>query len=163
MSYKVGYIQRRSQSIVPDRQKEELEICGVDVVYNNLDDALAESSIRKGDTLCVWSMGIIGRVRVHEAFLAVAKAGGKGIYSLKTKKLYPSKLPAAQHIHDAIQEIKGFEDKVRTVATGEVSGRKPLLSEAQRARARDLHTDGVHIDDIAMKLKCSSSTIRRIL
>lgn len=163
MSYKIGYKQRRSRTITPDRQAQELNDYGVDVIYDDLDEAIAAGGIRKGDMLCVWNMGIIGRARIHEVFLAMAKGGGAGIYSIKCKTLYPSSLPHAQHIHDAIQEIKGVEDKARSGATKDKSGRHKSTVWLHADRVNELYGDGMHIDDLAEKFKCGSSTIRRII
>lgn len=163
MGEKIGYIQRRSRTITPDAQEREMKESGLSVIYDSLDDAINPASLREGDTLCVWSMGIIGRVNITRAFLAVATAGGEGIYSMKAKRLYPAKLPHAQTIHDAYDEIRAYENMVRSEATKGKSGRKKSTVWLHTDRVKELHADGLHIDDLAEKFKCHGSTIRRII
>jgi len=163
MGEKIGYIQRRSRTITPEQQTQELLALGCQQIYEDLDDFLSEATLREDDMLMVWSIGIIGRVNITRAFLAAAKANCSGIYSAKAKRFYSLDLPHAQTIHDAYEEMKQHEDKVRSEATKGKSGRQPSGAWDKQADIRALADDGVHIDDLAIRFGASSATIRRII
>ena len=161
MDYYLGYASRRSNVIIPSEQEKQLNDFGADVVHDDLDEAL--NCLRKGDTLLVYSIAIIGRVHFHKAFLEVANSGGKGIYSIKSKKLYPANLPDAELQKDAYDEIQAIERRNAAKMGKEYGGRhkSPVWSNAARIKA--LYDDDWHIDDLAAKFNTSTPTIRRIL
>tara|TARA_R110000772_G_scaffold263636_1_gene383508 strand:- start:213 stop:740 length:528 start_codon:yes stop_codon:yes gene_type:complete len=161
MGYYLGYASRRSNVIIPSEQKKLIHDFGAATVHDDLDETL--DCLREGDVLVVYSIAILGRVHFHKAFLAVANAKGKGIYSLKSKKLYPAKLPDAELQKDAYDEIQAVERRNAAKMGKEFGGRHKgsVWSNAERIKA--LYADDWHIDDLAAKFKTSTPTIRRIL
>jgi len=169
MTHLVGYIQRRSGSMTPDQQRSELINYGVTTptgrdqpIYESLEDALHPASVDRGATLIVWELGIIGLRDIVSAFVAVAAAGGKGIYSIKTKTFYPCHEEADQKHLKAKEEITKFNSKVRTESAASKGGRKPADAWEHKDEIISLSAHK-HNNDLAVQFKCSPATIRRIL
>lgn len=173
MEHKIGYIQRASACIGVEHQKQEVLDYGVSIA--NLHTTL-EGIVRDGefhepnDILVVYDVGVISIKDIDDVMLNIARGGSKGLYEIKTKKLYRAALPFAQDRVDLRNRIKGTDYKARSEAAKGKSGARPILEQDQIDRARALHADGMHIDDIAFKTinrrtkkKVSSSTIRRAL
>lgn len=166
MEHKIGYIQRKSGTLAPARQEQELLDYGVckDHIHNTLEGITKPGEFnRTSDVLVVWDLSVIGKRDIDAVCVNIAYGGSKGIYSLKDKRLYRVKNPTTQDRADMMSALNGAEYKARSRAAEGKAGRPMALSSDQVSRARALKAEDVHIDDIAHKIGVSSSTIRRAL
>ena len=166
MVHKIGYIQRKSGTLTPSRQEQELLDYGVrkEHIHNTLEGITRPSEFNKpSDILVVWDLSVIGKRHIDAVCANIAFGGSQGIYSIKDKRVYRVANPATQDRSDMMGVLNGIEYKERSRAAKGKAGRPIKLSPEQVARARDLMAADMHIDDIADKLKVSSSTIRRAL
>jgi len=166
MEHKIGYIQRKSGTLTPTKQEQELLAHGVlkDNIHSTLEGITRQGEFRKpDDILVVWDLSVIGKRDIDAVCVNIALGGSKGIYSLKDKRTYRVSNPATQDRADMMAALNGAEYKDRSRAAKGKAGRPLALSPDQVSRAKTLKADDVHIDDIADKIGVSSSTIRRAL
>jgi len=166
MVHKIGYIQRKSATISPIRQEQELLDYGVSEanIHTTLEGITRPGEFHQpGDVLVIWDIAVIGKRDINAVLTNIASGGSKGIYSIKDKRLYRVKNPATQDMADMMASLNGTEYKVRSKAGKGKSGAKKKLTPDQIDRARDLKDADMHIDDIAVKFEVSASTIRRRL
>lgn len=166
MGHKIGYIQRKSGTLTPARQEQELLDYGVKKanIHDTLEGITRPGEFQKSDdVLIVWDLSVIGKRHIDAVCANIALGGSEGIYSIKDKRVYRVANPATQDRSDMMDVFNGVEYKDRSRAAKGKAGRPMALSPEQVARARALKADDVHIDDIAHKIGVSSSTIRRAL
>jgi len=173
MVHKIGYIQRKSGTLTPARQEQELLDYGVKKanIHDTLEGITRPGEFQKpDDVLIVWDLSVIGKRDLDAVCVNIAYGGSKGIHSIFDKKTYRVKNPATKDRADMMAALNGAEYKDRSRAAKGKAGRSPILEPDQIDRAKALAAQEVHIDDIAFKTKnrktgkpVSSSTIRRAL
>lgn len=166
-----GYIQRRSGTLTPEQQREELIRYGVpehkdpktSPIYNDLDEVLHPLVIRKGDRLVVWGLEVIGLGNLDKALVGVGKLGGEGIYDVKNKEFHECHPVADQKHAKARAVIVAFNSGVRAKGGKAKGGRLLTGVWGKSEEVVQLFKNDMHEADIAVKFKTSKSTIGRIL
>lgn len=173
MDHKIGYIQTMSGCLSIEHQRQEVIEYGVhpDNLHTSLEGIVRAGEFHEpNDILVVYDVGIISIKDIDDVMLNIAEGGSKGLYEIKTKKLYRAALPYAQDRVDLRNRIKGADYKGRSKAAEGKAGAKPALEPDQVAKAKALAADGMKPEDIAYKMinrrtkkRVSASTIRRVI
>ena len=164
-----GYIQRRSGSLTPDEQADELRKYGVvcggkpehDPIYDELDDAIP--STEKAGHLVVWELAIIGLGNINRVFVELGKVGAEGIYDIKDKEFYPCHEEADKKHARARAVIVKANSKVRVENSEGKSGKPLSKAWANDDKIKRLASKGKHPADLANEYGVSKSTINRII
>jgi len=135
--------------------------------------AKALDYLRPGDVLVVWRLDRLGRSLPHLVqTLADLEARDIGFRSL-TEGLETT-TPSGRFVTSVFMALAAFERDLireRTMAglhaaraRGRLGGRRPVLSESDLARARDLLAPGTRsVAEVASVLGCGRSTLYRAL
>jgi DNA invertase Pin-like site-specific DNA recombinase len=176
----VGYARVSTDDQTLDPQRDALRAAGCEQVFEDegvsgatrrrpgLDEAL--SALRAGDVPVVWKLDRLGRSLSHLIEIVTA-LGDRGIDFRSLTEAIDTTNAGGRlilHMMGALAEFERSLISERTRAgmraarrRGRHVGRPPVLTEAQRLHARELVDNGEPVEQVALLLKVSSSTLRR--
>ncbi len=179
----VGYARVSSEDQNLDRQLEALKGAGVGRIYSEKMSGKSAADrqelqscldyVREGDTLVVCSMDRLARSLPDLLAIVHGLAENKlTVRFLKESLTFDGSAQAdfllgifgavAQFERALIKERQADGIAVAKRA-GKYKGRKPKLSEDQKAAVRDLHAEGVGVSEIARRVNATRPLIYRVL
>lgn len=170
MSYNIGYVASRVG--VPSKSEQRAKLIGFGVAdndiyestkdYHALDDCLG--TLRKGDTLVVYTVAIFGRNKLNDVFLRANDIAAKRIYSLRhPERSYKFGSDNMSLLSQAWQELNDVTNKNIGAIGRQKGGRKPGKAWNKAEAICQAYHKGMPIDELASIHDVSDSTIRRIL
>jgi DNA invertase Pin-like site-specific DNA recombinase len=178
----VGYARVSTDDQTLDPQRDALRAAGCEWVFEDegvsgatrrrpgLDEAL--SALGAGDVLVVWKLDRLGRSLSHLIEIVTALGDRGTDFRSLTEAIDTTNAGGRLILHmmGALAEFERSLISERTRAgmlaarrRGRHVGRPRVLTEAQRLHARQLIDQGAHVDEVALLLKVSSSTLRRVV
>jgi len=180
---KVGYARVSTRGQCDDSQADELAAAGCDKIFTDrgvsgkhaarpeLDKALAY--LRPGDVLVITRLSRAMRSLKHMLELA-ADLAGRGVGLVVLKQQIDTTTPTGRLVFHVLASIDEFQRELIVEGTheglaaararGRTGGRKPSLTAAKVAHARELYAGGDHtVAAIASLLGVSRQTVYRAL
>ncbi len=127
--------------------------------------------LREGDTLMVWKLDRLGR-SLRDLITMLDALRAQGIKFCSLTEHIDTETPAGRAMWQMIGVLAELERSLITERTragvkaakarGVKFGRKPKLTPKQRKHARDLHAQGMRVEDIADLLPVGRSTLYRL-
>lgn len=169
-SYLIGYIASRVGVPSKSEQRAALINYGVgdnDIYettkdYHALDDCL--DSLRKGDTLVVYTVAIFGRNKLNDVFLRANDVSAKRVQSLKPPpQSYKFGTNNMSLLSQAWQELNDVTNKNIGAIGRQKGGRKQGKAWDKAKAICGSYNDGMPLDELASIHAVSTSTIRRMI
>lgn len=158
MTFKIGYVAKRTGFVDTDSQTRKLYAFGCDVIYTAADGvdeavrAIREDPTDEGDLFVVCSAAIIGRPALPRVMAALGEQG-VDLHSLAANMTFPTRDAAA--IKLAWDDIIKVERR-----TGGKGGAPKKYS---RDKMQALREEGYNNTDIAKEIGCSPATVGRTM
>jgi len=178
----VGYVRVSTTAQTPALQLDALSEAGCARIFTDVASgakadrpelAKALDYLRSGDVLVVWRLDRLGRSLPH-LVQTLAELEDRGIGFRSLTEGLETTTPAGRFVTSVFMALASFKRDLireRTMAglhaaraRGRLGGRRPVLGEADLARARDLLAPGTRsVAEVASALGCGRSTLYRAL
>lgn len=180
-SHRIGYARVSTDDQNLDMQRDALQLAGCSTIYadtasgkNTARPELTHclKALRPGDTLIVWRLDRLGR-SLSDLLQIVGDLDRRGIaFASLTEKIETGSATGRLvfHVFAALAEFERGIIRERTRAgldaarqRGRVGGRKPKMSDKQKAEAFALHDSNFPVADICARANISKATFYRAL
>lgn len=178
---RLGYGRVSTGDQNPDSQKDALNKAGVDQIFldtftgtksNRPELNRMKDQLRSGDTIVITRLDRLGR-STKDLLNLVSDLKDQGVNLEVIEQNINTSSPEGKLFFTLVASFAEFEREImraRTIdglasarARGRVGGRKPSMSQAKIATAKQMYAEGKYVKDIAEVLGVSRPTIYRAL
>ena len=180
-SHRIGYSRVSTTDQNPESQADALRAANVDVIHvdfftgtkaNRPEWDIARGKLRRGDTLVITRLDRLGR-STRDLLEIATWLEDNGVNLEATEQKIDTTTPEGKLFFTMIAAFAEFEHGMMVSRTkdglaaararGRVGGRKPKLSDRQRADIRKRYSEGTSPTDLAADYGVSRQTIYRVV
>ncbi len=178
---RLGYGRVSTSDQNPDSQRDALNKAGIDQIFldtftgtkaNRPELNRMKDQLRAGDTIVITRLDRLGR-STKDLLNLVSDLKDQGVNLEVIEQNINTSTPEGKLFFTLVASFAEFEREImraRTIdglasarARGRVGGRKPAMSPAKIATAKQMYSEGKYVKDIAEVLGVSRPTIYRVL